>query len=225
MGGLWGSLAPLIIGSALVPVQIVITLLLLRSSAGRITAVAWIGGMTVVRLAQGLVFGLVLSASDSTSGDASSGHVVAAILLVVGVLFYVAAVRQILHTDDPDQPPPKWLAMTESMTPLRAFLVAGGILTIGVKFWVFTLGAIAAIGDANLGRTASIETFLLYVLLAESIHLAIVGFAYLAPERSAATLDGAAAWLRDHNRILVIVLGVVFGTWFIAKALNGLGVV
>jgi hypothetical protein len=225
MGGLWGSLAPLIIGSALVPVQIAITLLLLRSSAGRVTAVAWVGGMTVVRLAQGLVFGLVLSASDSASGDAKSGHVVAGILLVVGVLFYVTAIRQILHADDPDEPPPKWLAMTESMTPRRAFLVASAILTIGVKFWVFTLAAIAAIGDANLSRTASIATFLLYIVLAESIHLAILGFAYIAPERSAVALDGAASWLRDHNRMLMTVLGLVFGTWFVVKALNGLGVV
>ena len=44
MGELWGSLVPLIIGSALVPIQIVITTMLLRSAAGRMTAVAWLAG-------------------------------------------------------------------------------------------------------------------------------------------------------------------------------------
>ena len=69
MGELWGSLVPLIIGSALVPIQIVITTMLLRSNAGKVTAVAWLAGMTMVRLGQGLVFGLIIGggASEATA--------------------------------------------------------------------------------------------------------------------------------------------------------------
>jgi hypothetical protein len=33
-----------------------------------------------------------------------------------------------------------------------------------------------------------------------------------------------AAFLARYNRILVIVLALVFGTWFLFKALNGLGI-
>jgi hypothetical protein len=51
---------PLMIGSALVLIQIIVTFLLLRSPSGKFTAVAWVAGMTATRLAQGLVFGLVL---------------------------------------------------------------------------------------------------------------------------------------------------------------------
>lgn len=225
MDGMWLTLLPLIIGGAAVPIEVVITLLLLRSSAGRVTAIAWILGMTTVRLVQGLVFGLLLSPSGSMSGEDDQSVVVASILLVVAVLFYVTAVRQLLRADDPDQPPPKWLVMTETMRPWKAFLIGAGLIVIGVKFWVFTLGAIAAIREADLDRAPSIAVFLVFVFLTVSIHVAIVGVAYAAPERSAATLDRVGVWLRDHNRAMVIGLGLVFGTWFLVKAMSGLGII
>lgn len=63
MTDLWTTLIPLILGSAVLPVQIAITVLLLRSGSGRIAAVACVTGMTVVRLAQGIVIGFVLGAA------------------------------------------------------------------------------------------------------------------------------------------------------------------
>ena len=76
MGDLWGTLVPLIIGSALVPVQIVITAMLLRSKAGRITAVGLVAGMTVVRLVQGVVFGFFVGneAGATSSAEGPGGR-------------------------------------------------------------------------------------------------------------------------------------------------------
>jgi hypothetical protein len=225
MGELWGSLVPLIIGSALVPIQIVITTMLLRSNAGKVTAVAWLAGMTAVRLGQGLLFGLILgggTATGTTSGGSSAA--VSMLLLVVAILFYVTAIKQLLSQPDEDAPPPKWMAIVDSVTPRRAFGLGAGLLLIGVKFWVFTLGAIAAIGAADLGQGAAVLTFLVFVVLAESIHILVIGLAYAMPARAAAMLDGITGFLARYNRIIMIVLGAVFGTWFLVKALNGLGV-
>ena len=97
---------------------------------------------------------------------------------------------------------------------MRAFLVGAGLMLIGAKFWVFTLGAIAAIGDADLSRTASIGTYLLFVALTVSIHLALIGIAFAVPSKADALLERAADWLSSHNRLIVITLGLVFGTWF-----------
>jgi hypothetical protein len=226
MTELWGSLVPLILGSALVPVQIIVTLVLLRSSGGVRTALAWVGGMTLVRLLQGLLFGLVFSSSDeSGTGAADQGVVVSTVLLVMALLFYVTAARQVLGDDDPDAPPPRWMTMTASMTPGKAFLVGAGYLVIAAKFWVFTLGAVGAIAEADLGRSASVATFLAFVVLAESAHLAAIGAAALAPQRSARLLGRASDWLTRHNKTIVTVLGLVFGTWFLVKGLTGLGVI
>ena len=224
MNPLWSSLLPLIVGSALVPIQIVITTLLLRSSAGKMTAVALVAGMTSVRLAQGLVFGLIVG-QGAADGDSSAGpgSAVSLLLLAIAILFYVAALKQLLGHPDDDAPPPRWMAMVDGITPGKAFLLGLGLMAISAKFWVFTLGAIALIGDAGMDRPASITTFLLFVVLAESLQLALLVVAYVLPDRSSAILDRLASLLERYNRILVIGLGLVFGSWFLIKALSGLG--
>ena len=227
MSNLWSALVPLIIGSAFVPIQIIITILLLRSAAGKKTALAWVAGMTTVRLLQGLIFGLILSSGSSdaeASGGNSSSTVVTGVLLVVAVLLLVTGVRQLVTDVDPEAPPPKWLTMTETMGPGKAFVFGAGLLAIGAKFWIFTLGAISSIGDADLGRTSSILTFLAFVALTEVAHLAVLGLAIAAPAKSEKVLAAASAWLTRNNRTIMIVISFVFGTWFMVKSLHGLGI-
>jgi hypothetical protein len=143
---------------------------------------------------------------------------------VLAILFYVVAAKLLLKHPDEDAPPPKWMAMLDGVTAGKAFLLGFGLLVIGAKYWVFTLGAIAAIGDAGLGPSGAIVAFLVFVALAESIHLTILGFAYAAPARSDAVLARFSDTLKRYNGPIVIVLGLVFGTWFLIKALNGLGI-
>jgi hypothetical protein len=38
-------------------------------------------------------------------------------------------------------------------------------------------------------------------------------------------LDAFSEWLRRNNRLITIVIGVVFGTWFLLKALKQLHVI
>lgn len=223
MGDLLLSLVPLAIGSALVPLQIVVTILLLRSPAGRATGLAWVAGMTVVRLAQGLVFGLLLEASGGEGGD-ERGVVASVLLLVVAVLFYVAAARKLANQPDEDAPPPRWMATLATVTPGRAFLFGMALVAVSAKLWVFTLGAIGAIGEAELDPAAAVAAFLLFVLLAESTHLAIVGLAYAAPAHADVTLARFSAWLERYTRPIMVTLGLVFGTWFLLEALDGLGI-
>lgn len=227
MIAVWSSLAPLAVGSALVPIQIIVTILLLRSASGRITAVMWVLGMTVVRLLQGAIVGIALSSGDAGSNEtgSSSPAFVSGILLAVALLLLATGVRGILNEEDPDAPPPKWLTATATMTPLKAFLFGAGMLLIAPKFWVFTLGAISVIGEADLGRSDSIVTYLLFVLAASALNVSIVLVAFVAPRRSAAWLDATSAWLTRHNRSIVIVVSLLFGTLFLVKALRDLGIV
>jgi hypothetical protein len=221
---MWSALVPLIVASALVPVQIVVTILLLQSTGGRGAAIAFAGGMTAVRLAQGVVFGLILSSSEVESTSEGSAAIASTLLVVVAVLLLVMALRQLLADDDPDATPPRWMQATASMTPGTAFLLGAGLLAISAKFWVFTLSAIAAIGEADLGRAASISTFLVFTVLAVGVQLVLIGVTVVAPSRSDALLERASSWLSRHNRVMTIVIGLVFGVWFLVKGLEGLGV-
>ena len=221
-GGLWSTLLPLVVASAVVPVQITLTVLLLRASVG--AAAAWVGGMTATRLAQGALFGLVFTGAGSGSAE-GTGLFEAGLLLVIAILLLTAAVRSLLGGSDEDDPPPKWMKLTASATPGRAFLLGAGFVAVAAKLWVFTLGAIGAIEEAALGRWASIAVFLLFVILAESIVISLVAYAALAPGSSQALLGRVSVWLERHSRTIVIVLGLVFGTWFLLQALSGLGAI
>ena len=219
------TLIPLGVGSAIVPIQIIITILLLRAPGGRPAAVAWVAGMTALRLAQGLVFGFILGRdAGAAQGDDGASLAASIVLLVLALVLYAAAARQILKVPDEDAPPPKWMATFDAVTPIKAFALGMGLLAVGAKFWVFTLGAIAAIGSAALGPAGSIVAFLGFIVLAESIHLALLAYAFAAPARADATLDRFSEALKRYNRQIVIALGLVFGTWFLLKALSGLGV-
>jgi hypothetical protein len=199
--------------------------LLLRASVG--TAAAWVGGMTATRLAQGVLFGLVFAEAGVASEDEGGpGLFVSGVLLVVALLFLTKAAKELLGGgDDDDAPPPRWMKLTESITTGKAFLFGAGYVAISAKLWVFTLGAIGSIDEAALGRGASLALFLLFVALAEAIPIAVVAYAALAPASSRVLLDRVSAWLERHNRAIVIAIGLVFGVWFLAKALSGLGVI
>lgn len=224
MNDLWTTLLPLILGSALVPAQIIVTILLLRSRGGRIVAVAWIAGMTVARLAQGVVFGLVLDVGSAGEASDGRGWILSSVLLVLAVVLYATAARELAGGTDEDAPPPKWMSMVEGVTPGRAFLLGAGLVLIGAKLWVFTLGALGAIGDAGLGQPAASVAFVVYVALAQGILIGVVGMAYLLPTRADAILDRVYELLERYNRAIMVAVGLVFGTWFMVMALEGLGV-
>jgi threonine/homoserine/homoserine lactone efflux protein len=98
-------------------------------------------------------------------------------------------------------------------------------VAVSPKFWVFTLGAIAAIAESEVPSATAVLTFLAFVALALSVNLAMVGFSAVSPSRSADLLRRLADWLERNNRVIKIVLGAVFGTWFLFKALSGFGLI
>ena len=218
------TLVALGFGSAMFPAQITITVMLLRSASGRKAAVGWVGGLTALRVLQGIVFGLIIgTARTPESGSQEASLLVPTFQLVLAVAFYVLAAKKALDAPDDDAPPPRWLARLEAITPARAFLLGAGVLAISVKAWVFTLGAIEVIGDAQLGQPGSTVAFLLFVVLAQSIHLAAVGMTYAVPDRASPVLDRFAGVLTRYGRQILIALGLVFGTWFLVQALSGFG--
>jgi threonine/homoserine/homoserine lactone efflux protein len=221
---LWAALGPLVLGSALVPAQLIVTIALLRSPSGARAAIAFIAGMSSVRLIQGVVFGLMIQSSAAGDDPATASTLRSTLLLVVAILLLVMAVKKLVADDDPDAPPPAWLTRASSLTAGKAFLTGAGLLVIAPKFWVFNLGAIAAIEDAALARPAAAAAFLVFVLLTALPTAAIVAVALATPDRAHLLLERLADWIERHNRSIVVGVGLVFGVWFLVLALSGLGV-
>jgi hypothetical protein len=219
------ALIPLAVGSAVVPVQIVVTVLLLRSPDGPRAATAWVGGMTAVRLAQGIVFVFVLGSGGDVPDDGSGpGLVASSLLLVVAILLYAGALKAVLGSPDEDAPPPRWMSAFKGVTPGRAFLLGAGLLLASAKLWVFTLSAITVIQAAAVGPVATAGWYLAFSVAAMSISLVLLGVAWLRPAQAQSILGRVSDGMERHNRLIVMTLGVVFGSWFLLKALDGLGI-
>jgi hypothetical protein len=222
MTELWTSLIPLAVATAVLPLQVAITILMLRSAGGRSKAGASIAGMTLVRVLQYAVFGLMLAPAMDGAGTGTS-PVEGALLLVVALFLLVSAARKVASQPDEDAPPPRWMAMVGGITAGRAFLMGAGLVVLSPKLWAFTLGAIGAIQDANLDPAAGWGVFIVWVVAAEALHLLALMAALLAPARADVLLVRAGDALERHGRVIMIGVGLVFGTWFLLKAMAAFG--
>jgi hypothetical protein len=221
MGDIIINLTPFVIGSAFVPLQIIMVILLLTNpKQGLSKAIFLVGGMTAVRLLQGIIFGLILYPSSGEAGGKSL--VVSTLLMVLGILLLITAYKQLRNEDDPDGPPPKWMVMLDTLTPLKAFGMGAVLVLISGKFWVFTLSAIGVIEEAQLGQPTSIIAFLLFILLAQSLLLLAIMVRVIAPEQSKSILGAISAWLTRYNRPIVFVVSLVFGLLFLGLGVSGL---
>lgn len=218
------NLLPMILGAALAPIWVILVLLMLRSPHGLVKAIAFVAGATTVRLVQGVLFGYVLGASPAAETEASGpSPVVATLLLVVGILLLITAIKSLRQEEDPDAPPPKWMTMIDSATPLKTFGLGAIFTLVAAKLWVFTLSAIGQIKDANLGSpSGDVIAFLLYVLGAEALLILPLLVYGVAPRQSASLLGGVTNWLERYNRPITIAVSSIFGVLFLWKGLAGL---
>lgn len=224
MAMLFTSLLPYILGSAIVPLQIIIGLLLLKSpQQGLLKAIAYVAGMTTTRLLQGLIFGWLFAESATLSnGSDGKNPLISTLLLVLGILLLIAAYKKWRAQSDPDDPPPQWLAKMDQLTPLKALGIGLGLPLIAAKLWVFTLSALATIAAAPLDLRASAIAYLLFIVLAESLLLLPILARLLFPKRSQALLTALSAWLTRNSGPITIGVSLVFGVFFLRSGITGL---
>ncbi len=218
------NLLPMILGTALAPIWIILVLLMLRSRNGLVKAIAFVAGATTVRLVQGVLFGYVLGAAKAAEGESGGpSPVVSTLLLVVGILLLIAAIKTLRQEDDPDAPPPKWMKMVDSATPLQTFGWGAMITLIAAKLWVFTLSAIGVIRESSFSSPSeNVLAFFIYVLGAELLLILPLLIYAISPRQSAAMLGSVTSWLEKYNRPITIGVSLIFGSLFFWKGVTGL---
>ena len=222
IGSVLVDLLPLMIGAAVVPIPIIIVLLLLSNQGGLLKGAAFVGGAIVVRLAQGIVFGFVFTSDPAATSETGGNLIVSTLLIVLGILMLIAAYKKWDKEDDPDAPPPKWMAALGGLSAPKAFGVGAALVAIAAKQWVFTLSAIGVIGQAQLAPPAGIGLFLVYVLAAQAFGLvAVIAYA-VAPQPAGRALARASQWLERNDRRILIAFSLIFGLFFLFKGVTGL---
>lgn len=213
---------PLMIGAMMAPAWVIIVLLLLRGEGGLVKAGAMLGGQLVVRTVQGLVFGVLLSSSSAAAKDDGPAIIVSTLILVAGILLWVTAIKKWFKEEDPDAPPPKWMAMFSSISAVKVFGFSILLMTVAAKQWIFTLGALGVIREAELGVPENVIAYVIFVAGAQLLVLVPIVISAVAPKQAGPLLDGISQWLERNNRMIVIAVSVIFGTYFIFKGIMGL---
>jgi len=222
MGAVIVYLLPLIVGAAVLPASIIIALFLLRGEGGVLKALAFAAGAMAVRLVQGVLFGYVFGTAADTYGESGSNLITSTLLLVVGIVMLITALMKWRKEEDPDAPPPKWMAILGGLSAIQAFGMGTVLMVLSIKQWVFTLSAIAVIEQGELSRAGSVMTYLFFVLAAQSLVLALILVSAVAPTQAARMLDAIQGWLERNNRAIVIAASSIFGVLFLWKGIAGL---
>jgi hypothetical protein len=211
------ELLPLLVGAAVVPVPIIIVLLLLGKPGGLLKAAAFLGGAIGVRLAQGIVFGAVFASDRAATSEIGGNLIFSTLLIVLGVMLWIAAFKKWAKEDDPDEPSPRWMTAVGGLSAPKAFGMGAALVALSAKQWVFTLSAITAICQARLDRPASIGLYLVFVLAAQAFGL-VAALAYaVAPGPAGRALGRTEQWLERNNRPILVAVSLAFGLYFLVK--------
>ena len=213
---------PLVVGAALLPAWIILALFLLRGEGGFHKALAFAAGAMAVRLVQGVLFGYVFGTAADAYGESGSDLITSTLLLVLGILMLIIAVKKWRKEEDTDAPPPKWMAALGELSVIQAFGIGMLLMALSIKQWVFTLSAIAVIEQGELSLAGNALTYLFFVLAAQSLVLAPILASAVAPVQSAKLLDASQGWLERNNRAIVIAASSIFGVLFLWKGIAGL---
>jgi hypothetical protein len=222
VGSVLLELLPLMLGAAITPVGIIVVLLLMGDRGGLGKSAAFVGGAILVRLAQGIAFGFVFASDPAATTEAGGNLIVSTLLIVIGVLMLISAYKKWAKEEDPDAPPPRWMAAVGSLSALKAFAIGAAVIAISGKHWVFTLGAIGVLERAHLGPPVSVALFLCYVLVAQAFGLiAMIAYA-LSPQQAGRALGAIRKWLERNSRPVMIAVYSMFGLFFLYKGITGL---
>ncbi|QQE66998.1 hypothetical protein GFS31_37030 [Leptolyngbya sp. BL0902] len=216
------DLLPLMLGAALAPLWLVIVLLILQSRRGLGKAIAFVLGITLVRLFQGWLFGMVLGQAEVFSESNAPQLVMALLLMALGLMLLISACKSLIHAPDPDAPPPKLFQQIDQAKPLKLLGMGLMLTTIAPKLWVFTLAALGIIREANLDRAAALQAYLVYILGAQSLLILPLLFYAAVPGPASGFLRMANEWLTKNQRIIGLVVSLLFGTVFFWKGWSSL---
>ena len=221
---MWLRLLPIAIISAIAPLKISAMILLFRTPRGGLTGAAYVAGVAAALLVQGLAmvlifaaFGILAALELETAETVSFG-----LLVVLGVLMLVGALRLRYHDHDDDRPPPSWMEGIESFTPRRALSLGFGWAFISPKQWIFTLAAITIIYAAGLERIGALANYVVFIAIATSTLWLLVLAHSLFGERIKPALDRLLSWLESNTRRLIMWLLLIFGAFFLTVGIAGL---
>ena len=216
MSDLLPALLVLAVGGSIAPPLLLLTILFLGSRRPLPNTGALALGYFTVCAVIG-ISGLVLFGD---AGDAIStvGRVTS---VAVGALLIVLGLKSLLGSPDPDASPPGWLKTIDNSSPLRAFALGMALFPLQVKNLAIFVACLNLIIASSLGTGEGIVALALVLLVFVLPVLALIGLYAAAPLRATSMLGALQAWMVKRNRAITVVIGFVFGAFFLVRGLLG----
>jgi hypothetical protein len=216
MSGSLPQLVFLAIGGSIAPPLLLLTILFLGSRRPLPNAIALALGYFATCAVMGIV-GLTLF-GEAESAATTIGR---AISVTVGSLLLVLGLRSLLKAPDPDASPPRWMESVASMSPARAFGFGMVLFPVQIKNLAIFIACVELIAAASLGPGGSAVALGLVILVFAVPVIALIGLYAVATRRASAMLGSLRAWMEKNNRPITVVLGFVFGAFFLLRGLLG----
>jgi len=219
------SLLPLAVAATLQPSQVIALIVLLQTKRGAVNGLAYIIGMIVFRLLLGGSFWVLVSNVEKTveSKGGNFGLLVGTVLLVLGILMLVYALRRGFSPQGEDEAAASWMDKLQDVSSLRSALVGVAFLALDPKDWLVDLSAINLIADADLSSSNSLFAFLAYILMAQSLLLIPLIFSFLLPHKAQSSLKRLNTWMKRQERAIEIAFALIFSVLFLYTGLDLLG--
>ncbi len=196
------------------PIPLTAFLIVLASKGGVRKGAAFIFGWL---LSLAIVVAVTLLVTGNKPPKPSTAPSLAALAakILIGVVLVLIAVRQRRRMGKPKPPkkPPKWQTGIDNMSPWYAMALAP--LT---QPWGLVAAGVATIVEAKLSSWQSYVAVVLFCLVSSAVYIALEVYAGFRPEKSAALLASARAWIDSHTDQVIIVASLVLGFWLIGKS-------
>lgn len=210
------------IGVALSPVPIIAVVLMLATPRARSNGLAF-GAGWMVGVATVTTIGLLTF--SGTSGDEQEGSTFqSVVILLLGVLLLLAAVKQWRGRPGPGEEPdlPAWMATIDTFTAGRSFGIGALLAGLNPKNIAMSVVAAAAIAGGALTGAQQAVAIAVFVGLASITVAGPVAYYLIAAERAAAPLARLKGFMADNNAAIMTVLLLVFGVKLISDGLGSL---
>jgi Sap, sulfolipid-1-addressing protein len=220
MGQGISEILPYAIGIAISPAPIIAVILMLFSPRARVNGpmflLGWVLGLSVVSAVVYLVSDAANAATDSTTSDTVSW-----VKIGLGVLLLALARRNWAKRPRGGATPelPKWMAMVDSITPVKALGLAVLLSVVNPKNLALAIAAAAGVGQLGLTTGDAVGALVVFVVLASSSIAVPVVYDLVGGASARASLDDMKTWLSANNNAVMAVLLLVFGVVLLSKGL------
>jgi threonine/homoserine/homoserine lactone efflux protein len=216
-----GQVLSLAVVVALSPVPIIAIVLMLGTPRARANGPAFVLGWIVGLAIVGTII-LVVAGSLKANEDAEPATWVGVLLLALGALLVLVAVKQWRGRprEGDVAAMPKWMRAIDTFTPVRSFAIAVALSGINPKNLLLTVGAAAAIagtGASSADQAVALAVFIAVATLGTAVPVAIY---FLLGDRAMPILDGVKTWMAAHNAAIMAVLCLVIGAKLIGDGIS-----